>query len=506
MLDNTDFEESLVDDLTTFTLSISLKTKTVDSQDFYLKIKLRTQAQRLDNRTDCKQVMAPSVVRANHAYNPNLGFWGDVTASIDWCEGNYEVSYYIAEFWNSVSNLAFIVPPLVVAYKLRKDLDTVYLMSLIYMAFTGCGSFAFHATLKIIGQLWDELSMVWSGLFILYLILIIRYPKVPNYRFSIALIAYGVFTNFIYLGTNYWTLFEVSYAVIHLSVVSFAWNLHDKSDKRLYWSTVVMSTTGFILWNIDNNFCDSLEKLRSLLLNRSEVPSTLIMSSSPLSLSCLVPLTQLHALWHCLAGYGAFSLVLYCIQAKLNLEKEAAVKTLSSLSSSTMHHKDLSSKSYFTVCFDYFSGITLEKQGEEIKAATTAGQESWQVENTVKEELTINCKNDQDHFACQENSRLPTGRPKEHERAVTSAGDTIHDIHETNLTSSHVTHRISPKNLRGETSPETSARDFLKTTSRFLIHEKDEVLNSGFMRESCESSDNRYTQMLKEHDKDRKRD
>lgn len=26
------------------------------------------------------------------------GFWGKPTATIDWCEANYEVTYFIAEF------------------------------------------------------------------------------------------------------------------------------------------------------------------------------------------------------------------------------------------------------------------------------------------------------------------------------------------------------------------------------------------------------------------------
>lgn len=40
-----------------------------------------------------------------------IGYFGKPTSSIDWCEHNYEVSFYVAEFWNTVSNLFLIIPP-----------------------------------------------------------------------------------------------------------------------------------------------------------------------------------------------------------------------------------------------------------------------------------------------------------------------------------------------------------------------------------------------------------
>ncbi|TFY81489.1 hypothetical protein EWM64_g2522 [Hericium alpestre] len=36
---------------------------------------------------------------------PYHGMWGPVTATLDWCEVNYQFSHYIAELANSFSNV-----------------------------------------------------------------------------------------------------------------------------------------------------------------------------------------------------------------------------------------------------------------------------------------------------------------------------------------------------------------------------------------------------------------
>jgi hypothetical protein len=35
----------------------------------------------------------------------NGWYWGSVDANIDWCERNYEVTPYVAEFWNAISSI-----------------------------------------------------------------------------------------------------------------------------------------------------------------------------------------------------------------------------------------------------------------------------------------------------------------------------------------------------------------------------------------------------------------
>lgn len=235
-------------------------------------------------------------------------------------QGNYQVTLYIAEFWNSVSNLFFIIPPLIVCYKLwHKNVERVYLMSLVYMAFTGIGSFAFHATLKFEMQLWDELSMVWSAIFILYLVLKMITAEAKGY--ALPLIAYGIFTNAVYLFLKTEPIiFQVAYAILHYSVLYLSYKVSKvfPCDSRLFYATLSAHHVAFLLWNIDNNFCGALEQIRSVIPSACE------------------PFTQLHAVWHFLAGYGSFALVLMCIQARLAMNERKFYVGLDTLSGLTL--------------------------------------------------------------------------------------------------------------------------------------------------------------------------
>lgn len=40
--------------------------------------------------------------------NDKSGYWGPVTSTMDWCESNYVVTEYVAEFYNSISNIGYL--------------------------------------------------------------------------------------------------------------------------------------------------------------------------------------------------------------------------------------------------------------------------------------------------------------------------------------------------------------------------------------------------------------
>ncbi|GFO35894.1 alkaline ceramidase 3 [Plakobranchus ocellatus] len=63
------------------------------------------------------------------------GYWGKQTATLDWCEDNYAVSYYVAEFWNTVSNaLMLFSPAVMVSLGLKENHEKRFIYSFIALA------------------------------------------------------------------------------------------------------------------------------------------------------------------------------------------------------------------------------------------------------------------------------------------------------------------------------------------------------------------------------------
>jgi hypothetical protein len=94
------------------------------------------------------------------------GYWGPVTSSINWCEPDYASSAYIAEWWNTISNLCYIITGIFSIIMLRRCLKdiTTFPYYRMYVCSTaiiiiGVGSWCFHMTLMRQNQAFDEIAM-----------------------------------------------------------------------------------------------------------------------------------------------------------------------------------------------------------------------------------------------------------------------------------------------------------------------------------------------------------
>eukprot|EP01084_Bolivina_argentea_P314782 545252_1 len=88
------------------------------------------------------------------------GFWGEVTATRDWCENNYAVTYYVAEFWNTTSNIFYYIVFLNIFYykrKYSKYLSFNYSLLVYSILIVGIFSTLFHGTLLYWPQQFDRI-------------------------------------------------------------------------------------------------------------------------------------------------------------------------------------------------------------------------------------------------------------------------------------------------------------------------------------------------------------
>lgn len=77
------------------------------------------------------------------------------------CEAKYVMSPYIAEFWNTVSNLPFfIIPGVLSLYRGWNVLDLRMKVAWCTYFTTGMGSFMFHASMRFKWEMLDELPML----------------------------------------------------------------------------------------------------------------------------------------------------------------------------------------------------------------------------------------------------------------------------------------------------------------------------------------------------------
>ncbi|KAI9176006.1 alkaline ceramidase ydc1 [Blastocladiella emersonii ATCC 22665] len=193
-----------------------------------------------------------------------VGVWGPVTSSVDFCEHNYAVTYYLAEFFNSISNLFLVLAGILLLRMSRKlGLKRRFDLAVGSLIVVGIGSFAFHATLLYGPQLLDELPMVYMS--IMFVFIMVEHVVTPYFaHFPLALFI----TAILYSAAHAYFRFIIPfYLTCGLCIViSAIYALRcAKTDARVRLCLGLCAlwfTFSIGVWIIDQEFCTAIEFLK----------------------------------------------------------------------------------------------------------------------------------------------------------------------------------------------------------------------------------------------------
>ena len=249
----------------------------------------------------------------------SVGFWGPPSSTLNWCEANYEVTFYIAEFWNTITNLGMILPAIygLIQCK-RQGIESRYTYNFLTLLSIGIGSWMYHMTLNYEMQLLDELPMLYGASYVVYCLYTAKNDNKKEQQegtmqrgsvLAILLILNCIIVTIVYLKIRDPIFFQAMFATIVSIgyIISLHYNYYQYSNLGLKLLLMVFGSTmiAFGLWNIDTSFCEKLTNIRERTLRPSPI------------LKFLSPLTQLHGWWHIIGGYGFYLQLYACVQQRL---------------------------------------------------------------------------------------------------------------------------------------------------------------------------------------------
>ncbi|KAG0501594.1 hypothetical protein HPP92_001666 [Vanilla planifolia] len=212
-----------------------------------------------------------------------LSFWGPVTSTTELCEQNYAYSTYIAEFYNTISNIPGILLALIgLVNALRQRFEKRFSILHVSNMILAIGNIAFHATLQLVVQQSDETPMMWEKLLYFYVL----YSPDWHYRSTMPTFLFLYAAGFAI--THYLLrldiFFKVQYILLCLlcfpRMYKYYIQTKDARAKRIAKLYVATLFLGGLCWLVDRIFC---KKLSTWFIN-----------------------PQGHAWWHVLMGFNSY--------------------------------------------------------------------------------------------------------------------------------------------------------------------------------------------------------
>ncbi|KAJ3301177.1 Alkaline ceramidase 3 [Kappamyces sp. JEL0829] len=242
------------------------------------------------------------------ASDKHVPFWGPTSSTVDWCETNYEISPYVAEYFNSLSSFTLVLIGLL-GMILHPWAERRFHMAFLAIIVVGLGSVAFHGTLQKASQALDEVPMLYTAFAFVYITLCQRFPMKQSKRhlLAMALISHAVITTYLvtaFEGYSQFVLFHVSFGTAEFfSIYQMVriYRSHKGQRKldsnRLFESGLAIYMFAFVFWLSDMVGCEYINP------------------SYPTSVLPINP--QFHAWWHFTVSAGLYTLAIYTLNHRM---------------------------------------------------------------------------------------------------------------------------------------------------------------------------------------------
>ncbi|CAF0980254.1 unnamed protein product [Adineta ricciae] len=249
----------------------------------------------IDGRSLLKSHENPSDVKHFESQlDDTIGFWSPSTSSIDWCERNYVVTYYIAEFWNCISSLLMCLFSLILIVRgLYYRIERRFTLLSFSFGLVGFGSAYFHGTLTHFGQMADELPMVYSMIIWWFILFRMNKHHLASQHISpidvliVFGIAYGFLCSYIHSLKTFVIVFQAHFTlmviggIVKLIFLYRQTQHHTNNIKYLILWYVGLLIPAVICWLVDQQLCEYFNSKNAF---------------NP----------QLHAWWHVLCAIDAY--------------------------------------------------------------------------------------------------------------------------------------------------------------------------------------------------------
>ncbi|GFF35854.1 alkaline ceramidase YPC1 [Aspergillus udagawae] len=226
-------------------------------------------------------------------------FWGHQTSYLNFCEEDYVITRYIAEFINTFSSLIYIVYGIYGLARLYQKRHATLSRSIPYFGLMGVGvcSAGYHMTLKYHTQMSDELSMHLLVTPLLYRIFTIQTSPQHTKLIGILFLTEFTVVMVVHMVMNEFLLHAVAFGLGVLLIATQTIKLVSqrvpdpftrKKFRNIGLFGVCSFVFGYMVWLIDEWACNPLIRIRHSV-------------GLPLAF-----VFELHGWWHVFTAIGGY--------------------------------------------------------------------------------------------------------------------------------------------------------------------------------------------------------